>query len=225
MKKSMAQETTNRNLAGSRWRSIVPHTELGLERIVFFSDAVFAIAMTLLAIEIRLPEENIPPSDLANALLGLMPRYVSFAISFFVIGLFWLSHHRMFEYIHVYDRGLLWYNLIFLFLIAFMPFPTAVLGRFPAELTSVVFYAAVVILLALMRVLLWWHVYYRAHLVRPETDPRVGRVEFYRAVGTAIIFGISILIAFWDPVWAMYFWIAIIPISIFAGSREIEKSD
>ena len=195
--------------------SVAPHTELGFERIVFFSDAVTAIAITLLALEIRLPDVDLPASELVTALVGLMGRYVSFFISFFVIGLFWLSHHRMFEYIQTYDRTLLWLNLIYLFLIAFIPFPTAVLGRYPLEFASVVFYAGVVILLALVRIIFWWYIFYRAHLVGPETDPRVGWIEFFPALITMAVFGISIVIAFWDPKWAINLWIAIIPIRIF----------
>jgi uncharacterized membrane protein len=103
--------------------SLTPRTEKGLERIVFFSDAVIAIAITLLAIEIRLPDEAIAPSELTAALLSLIPRYLSFFISFFVIGLFWMSHHRMFEYLHTYDRGLIWINLILLLPIAILTRP------------------------------------------------------------------------------------------------------
>ncbi|MEJ2710994.1 MAG: TMEM175 family protein [Anaerolineales bacterium] len=194
--------------------SLTPRTEKGLERIVFFSDAVIAIAITLLAIEIRLPDEAIAPSELTAALLSLIPRYLSFFISFFVIGLFWMSHHRMFEYIHTYNQGLIWINLIFLFLVAFIPFPTALIGRFPAEFSSVVFYAAVLVCLSLVRVWLWWYVYYRAHLIRPNTNPRAGRYELTRALLTAGVFGISILIAFWNPGWAMNFWILLLPIAI-----------
>lgn len=166
------QQLTKNHPAAVRSRtSITPHTEMGLERIVFFSDAVIAIAITLLALEIRLPEEAIAPSELTARLLELYPSYLTFFISFFVIGMFWMSHHRMFEYIHSYDRGLIWINLVFLFLVAFIPFPTSVLGRFPAEVASVIFYAAVLICLSLARVWLWWYVYYRAHLIHPSTDP------------------------------------------------------
>ena len=200
-------------------RNIVPHSGLGLERIVFFSDAVIAIAITLLALEIRLPDVNIPITGLGYALSELMPRFISFCISFFVIGLFWLSHHRMFEYIHGYDRGLLWLNLLFLFLVIFLPFPSSVLGRYPGETLPVVLYASVVVLMALVRIWLWWYVYYRAHLVRPDTDPRVGQFEYYRAAATAIVFGISILIAFWNPDWAMYFWITLLPISLYLAIK------
>lgn len=208
------QGSTRHRTGSKAGAEIIPRTELGLERIIFFSDAVMAIAITLLAIEIRVPEEAIASSDLIPALLASIPRILSFVISFFVIGVFWMSHHRMFEYIETYDRGLIWINLIFLFLIAFMPFPTAVLGRFPAELPSVVFYAGVIVCLSLVRIWLWWHVYYRAHLIRPGTHPRAGRFELTRGFWTAAVFGISILIAFWNPNWAMNFWILLFPIAL-----------
>jgi uncharacterized membrane protein len=212
------QGTANRRADKRTHTGITPRTELGLERIVFFSDAVMAIAITLLALEIRLPDEAIAPSDLTASLLALTPRYLSFFISFFVIGLFWMSHHRMFEYIHTYNRGLIWINLVFLFLVAFIPLPTAVLGRFPAQLVSVVFYAAVVVCLSLARMWFWWYVYYRAHLIRPDTDPRAGRFELTRSLWAGGVFGISILIAFWNPAWAMNFWLLLLPIAILTRS-------
>ena len=194
---------------------ITPHSELGLERIAFFSDAVIAIAITLLALEVRLPDQVSAASELTAWLVTLIPRFVSFFISFFVIGMFWMSHHRMFEYLRTYDRVLIWINLIFLFLVAFTPFPTSVLGRFPAQFLSVVLYSSVVICLSLVRLWLWWYVYYRAHLVRPDADPRAGRFEMTRSLWAGGIFGISILIAFWSPAWAMNFWFFLVPLYIF----------
>lgn len=120
----------------------------------------------------------------------------------------------MFEYVHTYNHSLILINLIYLFLVAFIPFPTAVLGRFPAELPSVAFYAAVLVCLSLVRVWQWWYVYYRAHLIHPDTDPRAGRYELSRGLWTAGIFGVSILIAFQNPGLAMNFWILLLPIAI-----------
>ncbi|HVN54516.1 MAG TPA: TMEM175 family protein [Anaerolineaceae bacterium] len=207
--------------AGADRAGILPRTEIGLQRIIYFSDAVIAIAITLLAIEIRLPDTPIDPSRLMSALLALSPRYVSFFISFFVIGQFWMSHHRVFEYIQTYDNRMIWINLIFLFLVAFVPFPTAVLGSYPAQLPSVIFYASLMVGLSLVRIGFWWYVYYRARLVRPETNPRIGRYEFSRAVGTAGVFGASILIALWNPIWAMWSWLLLIPITLMIRTPRV----
>ena len=86
----------------------MPQEGLSLERIVFFSDAVIAIAITLLAIEIRLPELGNEGGDaLMAALSGLWPRYLSFVISFLVIGSFWWVHHRVFRAVRRYDEALI----------------------------------------------------------------------------------------------------------------------
>ena len=95
--------------------------ELGLERIVFFSDAVMAIAITLLAIDLKVPEiaASVAAAELPGALSELAPRFMSFIISFFVIGIYWMSHHRYFRFIKRYDGGLIVLNLLFLVSIPF----------------------------------------------------------------------------------------------------------
>src|SRR5688572_2585814 len=85
---------------------------LGLDRIVFFSDAVIAIAITLLALDIRLPELDEPNgAALRDALWDLRPNYLSYLISFFVIGMYWQVHHRIFREVRRYDERLVWLNL------------------------------------------------------------------------------------------------------------------
>jgi uncharacterized membrane protein len=89
------------------------HTSLSFERIVFFSDAVMAIAITLLVIDLKIP--NIPTAlaaaELQASLRELTPRIVSFVISFSVVGVYWSSHHRYFTYIKRYDGRLIFLNL------------------------------------------------------------------------------------------------------------------
>ena len=108
------------------------HTDdpgLAFERLVFFSDAVFAIVITLLilplAAEVELPETT---GGVAHQVGELWPRILTFIVSFLVVGQFWIAHHRMFDRLQRYDTGLLWLNLLSLLTVSFMPFPTAVLG-------------------------------------------------------------------------------------------------
>lgn len=104
-----------------------------LERIALFSDAVFAIAITLLIIEIRVPElhsVNLTDKELLHALLPVATKFVGFFISFFVIGLYWFSHHRMFRYVTRVNHKLLWNNLLFLLPIVIMPFSTSFLSEY-----------------------------------------------------------------------------------------------
>ena len=97
-----------------------------LERIILFSDAVFAIAITLLIIEIKVPhfDGNVTQQQLAHSLWEKLPDFIGFIISFVVIGQFWTSHHRLFGYVKDFSPGLLWLNLLMLFWIVLMPFST-----------------------------------------------------------------------------------------------------
>jgi len=103
---------------------------LRLERLLFFSDAVFAIAITLLILEIPVPElpHHAPDAVYWDALGGLWPKFFAFVLSFMVIGRFWFSHHQLFSRVTAFHRSLMWPNLILLLVIAFMPFATAFLG-------------------------------------------------------------------------------------------------
>ena len=124
-----------------------------LERLTFFSDAVFAIAMTLLVIEVRLPELHAATNRaLAQALLDLLPNYIGFIISFLVIGRFWTGHHRLMGMIDTADPALVRANLLLLMAIAFMPFPTAVLSDYSLLRVAIGFYTAYLLLVGLANV-------------------------------------------------------------------------
>src|SRR5436190_8943035 len=94
-------------------------------RLEFFSDGVFAIAVTLLILEIKPPEAH----NLGRALVHLWPSYAAYATSFFTIGIIWVSHHNSFDRTTMVDRPTLFFNLALLMVVAFLPFPTAVLAN------------------------------------------------------------------------------------------------
>src|SRR6187399_622664 len=100
-----------------------------LERMILFSDAVFAIAITLLAIELKFPEiENATNKQLTEELLRVLPHFLTFFLSFVIIGIYWIAHHRLFYYAINYDTRLIWLNLFLLFFIALMPFTSSIYG-------------------------------------------------------------------------------------------------
>ncbi|MET0331440.1 MAG: TMEM175 family protein [Dyella sp.] len=121
-----------------------------LERLTFFSDAVFAIAITLLVIEIHVPQVA-QPNDHAylQALWRLVPHIFGFALSFLVIGALWVSHHRVFGMLRGHDSDLVWPNLLLLLCVAFMPFATAFMAENPAARVPAMFYAASLLLAGL----------------------------------------------------------------------------
>src|SRR5215831_16445501 len=106
--------------------------EFQLERMILFSDAVFAIAITLLVIDLKVPQihENISDKALLGELAQLLPKLVWFIFTFWLIGLYWTIHHRMFGYVINYNRKLIWLNLFFLLTIVLMPFSTGFYGEY-----------------------------------------------------------------------------------------------
>jgi len=130
-----------------------------LERLIFFSDAVFAIAITLLVIEIHLPEGW--EADLAGALISLWPSYFAYAVTFLLVGMIWMNHHRMFHFIRRTDGMLLALNVLLLMDVAFLPFPTHVLaealhtGHGTRE--AAVFYGIVLVIGGVFYNAVWWY--------------------------------------------------------------------
>lgn len=126
-----------------------------LERLTFFSDAVFAIAMTLLVIDVRLPAHvDLDNRALAQTLVDLLPNYIGFLSSFLVIARFWYAHHQLFGMLERSDGRLVWANLVMLLVVAFLPFPTAVLAEYVQLSVGTCFYAAWLTLLGVVQVVL-----------------------------------------------------------------------
>jgi uncharacterized membrane protein len=188
------------------------HTdELSMERIVFFSDAVFAIAITLLALEIRLPEiVGLDSAELLRELLSIWPKYLSFMVSFLVIGNFWLIHHRQFCYIERYDTRLIFINLFVLMAIAFIPFPTVVISE-NGNRTATIFYAMTMCAVGLLLTLLWLYASSRRRLVSPNLDTAIVRRGILRNLSAPAVFFLSIGVAYINPDLAKFSWILITP--------------
>jgi uncharacterized membrane protein len=131
-------------------------TERNPERVVFFSDAVFAIAVTLLVLEIRPPQDT---RHLLHGLAALWPSYLAYAITFLLIGQVWANHHVMFDHIRSADRMVLFLNTLLLMDIAFLPFAASVLADAfrtgHGQRTAVVFYGIVFELAALLFNVIW----------------------------------------------------------------------
>lgn len=185
--------------------------EQGLERIVFFSDAVFAIAITLLALEIRLPSlpESAGNGELLVALVTLWPRYLSYTISFLAIGMMWMAHHRTFRHICRYDERLMLLNILFLLLIGFLPFPTAVIGEF-GNRVGTIFYAGAMGAAGLLFAFLWWSANRRGRLVERPLLPAEFRRVWLRVLWTPAVFLLSMPLVFWSPDAAKFCWLLIL---------------
>jgi uncharacterized membrane protein len=183
---------------------------LEYDRVLFFSDAVFAIAITLLVVDIRVPQVV---RNSAQELSHDQSKILSFTISFLVIGLFWMGHHRLFRYITALDRSVIFLNLLFLGTIAFLPYPTALLfaGNTKAP-AAPAFYAACVAGAGLLELAVWLYATHTKGLVPASVSPAVRRYELAQLLPTPIVFGLSIPVAFFAPGVAPFTWILLLPI-------------
>jgi uncharacterized membrane protein len=165
-----------------------------LERIIFFSDAVFAIAITLIVLDIKppvIPKENVA-ARLGPELWALRSGYFSYVLSFLVIGAFWAAHHRSFRYITGYDGPLIALNTLLLMCVAFVPFPTAVLAKYGDMRIAVVLYASVLAATAFFLLLIWSYACRRRRLVSPHIDPTLVRLHTIRVGASVLLFLLSI---------------------------------
>lgn len=190
--------------------------DLGLERLVFFSDAVFAIAITLLVLEIRLPalEGAVSDAALRSALLALWPRFLSFLISFLVVAVFWVGHHRRFRFIRRYDSRLIWLNLLLLMSVAFVPFPTSILGEY-GNRTATIFYALTIAWIGLVQLGLWLYASGGNRLTVAALPAAEKRRETLRLLAAPAVFLVSIGIAWFNDDVAKFSWLLLLPISLF----------
>lgn len=183
---------------------ISPNHEKVLGRLLSLSDGIFAFAMTLLILNIVLPDST-TRAELPQALIALWPKYLSFLISFFVIGLYWISNVRQFRSIRKYNTGLLWLVLIFLMFIVLIPFSTSVLSNFEGR-TGVILYALNIACAGFTATGLWIFAV-RKKLVDPNVGPAQVRRSIIMNLVSPVIFTLSIGLTFINVQLAMYSWI------------------
>ena len=198
----------------------------GTDRIAFFSDAVFAIALTLLVLDIRLPED-LGDDELWSSLVALWPQLFAYMLTFAVLGINWIAHHRKFRVIQRFDAGLIWINLAFLMFVALAPFPTSVLAEY-GDAVAVTIYAIEVSMLSLLQATLWAHAHRRG-LLATEVDDGVYRHSLVTILVTPAVFLVTIPVAVLiDPNVAMLCWVLIWPVGVVAAriaSRRIDRAE
>jgi uncharacterized membrane protein len=190
-------------------------------RVVGFSDAIFAIAMTLLVLQIDVP--GLPGSgqsarDMLDALRDSLPEIVSFAISFWVIGRYWLAHHWFFSRLQRLDRRALALNLTYLGFVAFLPFPTALIGQYEQNSIAFVVFALSMAAVSLMELVLARHAL-RSNLLGLEVPGQVWRWTRLASGFPVAIFVLSIPVAFLDPTVALLSWLVLAPVGLLINRR------
>jgi uncharacterized membrane protein len=212
--------------------------EFQLERLILFSDAVFAIAITLLVIEIKIPDKEflkehggLSDAIILNALSQLVPKFVGFLVSFLLIGLYWSIHHRMFGFVTSYDRRLLFLNLFFLFFVALMPFSTGFYSEYAGhELfekqlkVPMTFYVLNFCCVGFANYFMWRRIGNEKNkLAEPPIDPLVLKLARARALVVPFLFLLMLPVAYLTNVLFAVYIPMLIPVAIRILKKQIRK--
>jgi uncharacterized membrane protein len=188
-------------------RIIAPH------RILALTDGVYAIVMTILVLELSVPLVlgTAVNKELSHGLLEMWPEFLIYGLSFFVLGVFWLMHHFIFDNIKQYDPALSWINIFFLMCTGLIPFSTALFGAYGAVRITALIYGANMFFGFLGLVALWMYATGRNRLVDSDFDPNLRKGGSMMAIAYLVTILIALGIAFVNPVisFIMYFLIVV----------------
>ncbi|MFD4501444.1 TMEM175 family protein [Streptomyces sp. NPDC058457] len=169
-------------------------------RVEAFSDGVFAIAVTLLILDIKVPK-TAEGGSLWQALGTQWPSYAAYVVSFLVIGIMWVNHHQVFSYVARVDRTLMFLNLLVLLVVAAVPWPTAMLAEYlregaAASHTAAAVYSLVMVLMAAAFQALWWHLTRTGHLFDARVDAGAARATRLRFALGSLGYPVTVGLAF-----------------------------
>jgi uncharacterized membrane protein len=180
-------------------------------RLIGLSDGVFAFALTLLVINLKLPDAaDVGRVGLARAVLAQSNALLTWLLSFFVISLYWLAHHRIFDLLQGHDRRLTVLNLLFLLCISFIWYPTALLGAYGRQQFALVFYDSSLMLTSLVAMLVWQYAVHYPELVDGGSARTVSRELKTRTFGTIAVGLLSIGVSFVNITVAELCWLLLV---------------
>ena len=196
-------------------------------RLEAFSDGVFAIVITLLILDINIPD--VQAIALPAALVNLLPQLLTYILSFFIVGLYWHLHHQVATQIKLIDEAFIWLNLVWLLFVSVLPFPTALLGRYPLQPIPLTIYGINLILVNVTGFVILVYFRYRPHLrFKPMSSSDLSAIApIYVAVNS--LYGVAIGAAWFFPwlSYAIYFFVLlwVTARSIRRGSPAIQGQD
>ncbi len=187
-----------------------------VERVISFSDAVFAFAITLMALSIDVPDlpTNLTQSELLDKLYDLYPQFESYVISFAVIAIFWVSYHQVFNHIKGSHITMVYLNLLFLLLITLLSLSTSLVINYGTYQIPHIVYCSIVIMTSLLLAMIWWYATKNKRLVDKNLHPFFIKGVLVNLMSIPIVFIISIIISFVNLDIAQYFWLVIAPLNI-----------
>lgn len=196
-------------------------------RVEAFSDAVIAIVLTLMAVELlQLEQLDVRHhGGLPGALAHEWPSYLAYVITFAIVGQVWLTHHNMWRYVVRVDQMLLVLNLALLLFVAAIPFTADLLsenlrGSVPDQRFTAALYAGTVVGEALFFNLSWWWAR-RRHLLHPDLDPRLARAVARRFLLGPLLYVVAFAVVFVDPILSLFAYLLLVALYLIRGPGDL----
>jgi uncharacterized membrane protein len=186
--------------------------EISKSRTEFLIDGVYAIVMTLLVLEIGVPQlthSDVAAGELPRRLLDLWPLFMSYGMSFIILGFFWIYHHVLFHYIKRVNRVFVWLTVFYLMFVAFIPFSTALLGEYHDQQISVVIYGLNIAIAAFWTFVQWRYATKDHCLVDPDLDPTFITILSRSSLIGPIFYLIAVALSFVNLVLSLVLFMAI----------------
>lgn len=180
-------------------------------RIETFSDGVMAIIITILVLELRLPElpDKFSQHTFYDALSGIAPKLIAYLFSFIVISIFWVNHHNLLHHLTRTTAGLLWHNNHLLLWLSLIPIPTGFIGEHPDNKYAIAFYAFIMFMAALSFTLLSKYTMFKGALMTGEVTAERRKALLRRSWFGPGIYGLSIIAAFIHPYFAWVLFVCV----------------
>ena len=194
--------------------------QIRVEHILAFADAIFAFSITFMAITIHIPEftRNLTEAQVIDKLLESIPEFEIYAISFFVIGMYWISYHQMFNHVVGSRSTVTWLTLVFLFFITLIPLATNMQVGFGQYQIVFILFALILTIAGSLLTIMWLYAT-KNKLIDENLAHNEIRYILLESIVSPVVFLISILVSFIDIQIAYYFWIVIIPADIILRKR------
>lgn len=225
MNEDASQAAPERPLPRGAWS----RDTLEFNRVLSFTDAVFAIALTLLVVAVAVPvlldygDPNLPQT-MVDALSDMAPEFVSFFIAFILIGRYWMAHHRFSSLLRALDTSFIGITLIYLAFVAFLPFPTALVGKYEENPISVLLLALCLSAISSLEVVLFRYAY-KHDLLIERISPAVYRYGVKASTAPVVMFIVTIPLAFVSTTLTLMSWMLMAPLGAWMGRKAPEGAD
>ena len=193
--------------------------EIGKSRIEALSDGIFAIVMTLLILEIRVPD--LPPNsanvEVAPALFALWPKFASYLVTFVSLGFFWVGHHIMYHAIRRADRTLLWLNICFFMFVSLLPFSTSVLNAFPQAFVAPFFFGANLAIIGWILFFQWQYANSQPDMLANFVSVQYRKSVRSRMLIVPVATTLTVFVCFWSVGISLAIYLLLLPLYMLPG--------